>query len=313
MAQPVEVAVAVLVRQDGKVLLAQRPRNKVYSGYWEFPGGKIEPGESDLEALVREIREELGVIVERAYPWIKRRFVYPHATVSLNFFRVQAWRGELRPMEHQLFSWEDAGAVGVTPVLPANGPVLKALQLPHEYAITQAGALGVERFLDRLEARLAGGLRLVQVREKTLNRDDLGDFAARVIALCRRSGAKVLINTDIVLAHMVGADGVHLNSRQLAELPAKPDVEWCGVSCHTKEDLRRAEVLGADFAVLGPVCESPTHPGVSPLGWQEFRSRMEGAEIPVYAIGGMNREMLEEARMSGAHGVAMIRGSWADE
>ncbi len=310
MAQPVEVAVAVLVRQDGKVLLAQRPRNKVYSGYWEFPGGKIERGESCLEALVREIREELGVEVERAYPWITRRFVYPHATVNLNFFRVLAWRGELQSMEHQLFSWEDAGAVGVAPVLPANGPVLKALRLPDEYAITQAGALGVARFLERLQARLVAGLRLVQVREKSLNRDDLGSFAARVIELCRPFGATVLINTDIALAHMLGADGVHLNSGQVAELQDRPDVPWCAASCHSKEDLRRAEAIGVDFAVLGPVCESQTHPGTSGLGWPEFHSLMQGAEIPVYAIGGMNREMLDEARTHGAHGIAMIRGSW---
>src|SRR5713101_2605525 len=87
MSAPVDVAVAVLIRSDGKALLAQRPASKVYSGYWEFPGGKIEPGEPVADALRREIREELGIEIERAYPWITRVFSYPHAKVRLHFYR----------------------------------------------------------------------------------------------------------------------------------------------------------------------------------------------------------------------------------
>ena len=85
LSAPVDVAVAVLIRSDGAALLAQRPASKVYSGYWEFPGGKIEPGEPVAEALKREIREELGIEIERAYPWITRVFIYPHAKVRLHF------------------------------------------------------------------------------------------------------------------------------------------------------------------------------------------------------------------------------------
>ena len=106
MSAPVDVAVAVLIRSDGAALLAQRPETKVYSGYWEFPGGKIEPGEPVPEALRREVREELGIEVERAYPWITRVFVYPHAKVRLHFYRVYAWRGEPRAIEHQAIAWQ---------------------------------------------------------------------------------------------------------------------------------------------------------------------------------------------------------------
>ena len=106
MSAPVDVAVAVLIRSDGKALLAQRPVSKVYPGYWEFPGGKVEPGEPVRDALRREIREELGIEVERAHPWIMRVFVYPHATVRLHFYRVYAWRGEPRALEHQAIAWQ---------------------------------------------------------------------------------------------------------------------------------------------------------------------------------------------------------------
>src|SRR6266702_5974103 len=165
MSAPVDVAVAVLIRSDGAALLAQRPASKVYSG------------EPVPEALRREIREELGIEIERAYPWITRVFVYPHAKVRLHFYRVYAWRGEPRALEHQAIAWQRPDAIELDPLLPANGPVIRSLMLPPEYAITRAGELGIEPFLSRLEARLRGGLKLIQVREKTLGHQAAEEFA----------------------------------------------------------------------------------------------------------------------------------------
>ena len=170
MTSPVDVAVAVLVRADGRVLLAQRPVGKVYSGYWEFPGGKVEPGESARDALVREIVEELGVEITHADPWITQVFTYPHATVRLHFFRATDWVGEPHAKEHQNLTWQHPGGISVTPLLPANGPVLKGLLLPDEYAITSASAMGLEAFLWALERRLSTGLRFIQIREPGLAR-----------------------------------------------------------------------------------------------------------------------------------------------
>jgi 8-oxo-dGTP diphosphatase len=307
MAAPVDVAVAVLIRADGAVLLAQRPGSKVYAGYWEFPGGKVEPGEPVADALRREIREELGTEIERAAPWITRVFVYPHATVRLHFHRVTAWRGEPRALEHQAIAWQRLEAPQLAPMLPANGPVLRALSLPEEYAITRA-ELGEQVFFSRLEARLRGGLRLVQVREKSLGRDALKRFAERVLALARTHGAKVLVNSDVDLAREIGADGVHLTAAELQG--SRPEVPWCGASCHSRDELRRAEDIGADFAVLGPVRATPSHPGSVPLGWDGFREVGAGSAIPVYALGGVVPRDLERARNCGAHGLAMVRGAW---
>jgi 8-oxo-dGTP diphosphatase len=304
----VDVAVAVLLRPDGAALLARRPGSKVYSGYWEFPGGKVEPGEPVEHALGREIREELGIEIERADPWITRMFAYPHATVRLHFHRVYAWRGEPRALEHTAIAWLRPEATDLTPMLPANGPVLRALSLPSEYAITRAGELGQKELLGRLEARLSGGLKLVQVREKDMPRDALKPFAERVLALARAHGAKVLINADAGLAREIGADGVHLTAAQLRG--ARPDVPWCGASCHSKDELRLAEGLGADFAVLGPVRATPSHPDAVPLGWERFRKIAAGTSIPVYALGGVVPGDLERAGACGAHGLAMVRAAW---
>jgi len=304
--------VAVLIRSDGAALLAQRPETKVYAGYWEFPGGKIEPGEPVREALRREIREELGIEIERAYPWITRVFVYPHAKVRLHFYRVYAWRGEPRAVEHQAIAWQRPDAIELDPLLPANGPVIRSLMLPSEYAITRAGEIGLEPFLSRLEARLRGGLKLVQVREKILAPRTAAEFAQRVVALAHAHGAKVLVNSDSALAREIGADGVHLTAEQLRGALTRPDLPWCGASCHSSEELRRAEALGVDLVVLGTVHATPSHPDAVPLGWEGFREIAKDAAVPVYALGGIVPSDLERALSCGAHGIAMVRGSWGE-
>jgi 8-oxo-dGTP diphosphatase len=306
----VEVVAAVIERPDGAFLLAQRPADKVYAGYWEFPGGKVEPEEPLAAALARELHEELGIEVERAYPWIVRTYVYAHAAVRLNFFRVRAWRGELHGKEAQQLAWQRTDTVTVAPLLPANAPVLRALQLPFEYAITHAGEIGAEAQLQLLDQRLVQGLKLIQVREKDLQADALAQFAGTVIARARAHGARVLINSDIALAQRLGADGVHLNSAQLAQQERRPALPWVAASCHNAAELARAVELGVDFVVLGPVQATPTHPGAPVLGWDAFGALAQGMALPVFALGGMQAADLEAAWCRGAHGLAMVRGSW---
>src|SRR6185503_770824 len=179
----VEVAAAVIQRPDGAFLLARRPAGKVYAGYWEFPGGKVEPGEDATQALSRELHEEIGIDVARAYPWITRVFTYPHATVRLKFFRVLDWTGEPHPREEQAIAWQRIDAPMAAPMLPANAPVLASLALPVEYAITDAARRGVRPMLALLRKRLEGGLKLVQVREPELAEEDRVRFSKEAIDL----------------------------------------------------------------------------------------------------------------------------------
>ncbi len=306
----VEVVAAVILRPDGQFLLTQRPSGKVYAGYWEFPGGKVEPDESLLHALERELWEELGIHVVHAQPWITRIFTYAHATVRLHFFRVVEWQGEVLPREEQGLSWQWPHQVAVSPVLPANGPILQSLLLPPVYAITRAAEIDVEAALQQIERALQNGLRLLRIREKHMPPDVLHDFAKTVLKLAHPHQAKVLINGDLELARKIGADGVHLTSAQLMTLSSRPDPSYrlCGASCHNAEELFAAEQLGLDFAVLGPVQPTLSHPGLSPLGWRRFASLIRDYPLPVYALGGLHREDLPIAQEMGAHGIAMMRG-----
>ncbi len=304
------VVAGILERSDGRVLITQRPAGKVYAGYWEFPGGKIEAGETAFEAIVRELREELTVEVEVAHPWLRRRFTYPHATVDLRFLRIPQWRGEVRGNEGQAFSWERVDAPAVEPMLPANGPILVALRLPFEYVLTQAAEIGVAAQLRALDVALMRGLRLVQVREPGMAADALASFARAVVVRAHRAGARVLVNGDMALAQAVGADGVHLRASQLAMLSERPALPLVGASCHDVVELEKAGSLGCDFAVLGPVAATLTHPGATPLGWPAFAALASTSTIPVYALGGLSRSDLEAARSHGAQGVAFQRAAW---
>ncbi len=310
MNPPLEVVAGILIRPDGQVFLASRPEGRAYAGYWEFPGGKVEPGETLPVALARELHEELGIVVTDMQRWITRVFEYPHATVRLNFFRIYAWQGEPHPHEGQTFAWQAPDAVEVAPLLPANFAVLRALTLPPVYAISHALALGVEGFLDRLDHALQQGLRLIQVRDKEMDEANRLSLAREIVRRAKPYRARVLVNGSVELAHAAGANGVHLDATHLARLSQRPDVDWVGASCHNEAELARAAEIGANFAMLSPVLPTLTHPGAVTLGWETFSKWAAVSPIPVYGLGGLTASDVDLALNHGAHGVALLRAAW---
>lgn len=309
-----EVAAAVIERPaaDGatEFLLGQRAPGSFYEGFWEFPGGKVEPGETPNAALLRELREELDIEVLRADPWLRRQHVYEHAHVRLNFFRVRHWRGDLHDRVHSALAWQRTGALDVTPMLPANAPVLAALALPDFYGISHAGEIGIDAQLTALAHGLEHGLRLVQLREPKLDAARRANFVHAAVDLCHQYGARVLVNGDPALAAAAGADGVHLQTRQLRMQTARLDFSLVAASCHSTVELELAAKLGCDFAVFGPVLETASHPGVAGIGWKALAPALAIPPLPTFALGGMTRADLDAARRAGAHGIAAIRGAW---
>jgi 8-oxo-dGTP diphosphatase len=306
----VHAAVAVLMREDGMVLLGNRPAGKAWAGWWEFPGGKIEVGETPVQALQRELAEELGVQATEAYPWLVRTFDYPEKTVKLNFFIVKSWQGEPVGREAQQLSWQNPSGLTVEPMLPANTPILSALSLPPVYAITNMHEMGEAPFFKALKLQLGKGLKLIQVREKQLGSDALIAFSQKVIALARPFGARVLMNAEIDEVLKAGADGLHLNSIALMALSEKPHGLLVAASCHNTQEMAKAAQLNLDFVMLSPVLPTRSHPEAQGLGWENFSEIKQDYPLPVYALGGMQSSELKNAWQAGAHGIAMQRAVW---
>lgn len=310
---PVDVAVGVLVRADGRFLLASRPQGKPYPGYWEFPGGKLEPGENVSAALERELHEELAIEIGPAHPWIVREFDYPHALVRLHFCRVFEWRGELHAREGQQYGFFAADQLPEGPLLPATVPVLRWLQLPPGYAISAASRFGRVEFLRRLDSALAHGLRMLQFREPDLAADELGSLFNEVVARVRAAGATLLVNSRHETGWWDRADGVHLTAAELMRISTRPALARVGASVHSARELERCGELDIDFAVAGPVRPTPTHAGQPALGWDAFAALVESTPVPVYAIGGMDPRDLPATMIRGAHGVALLTAAWEDQ
>ena len=308
----VRVAVAVLQGTDGRVLVAQRLADTPYPGYWEFPGGKLEAGESAPAALARELDEELGIQIVRSAPWLVQRYSYPHADVELIFFRVFAWRGEPRGRMGQAIAWQTPGAFDVAPLLPANATVLRALGLPLIYGISMAEDLGEEVFLRRAQVAIADGLQLIQLREKSWPVERLQRLADRLLPIAQAAGARVLLNGDAALALRLGCTGVHWTAAALQRATVRPEGMLCAASCHDSAELGRAAKLGLDFAVLGTVAPTPSHPHAEPLGWAGVAQLLRATPLPVYALGGLSRDDLDTAIAHGAHGIALRRAAWND-
>lgn len=299
----IEVAAAVIER-PGEFLLAQRPAGKPYAGYWEFPGGKIEAGEDPRAALVRELREELGIEVREATPWITRVYSYTHATVRLHFWRVTRWEGEPQPLEDQDIRWQRVAAPDVAPMLPANAPVLAALALPAVMIVSDAAAQGIDPWIERLAALVTGEQVLVQIREKSMEHLRVQHLVSRALTRAEPFGSRVVVNS--ASGAYPQATGIHLTARDLMAASARPAAALAGASCHDAAQLDQAAALGLDYAVLGPVKKTASHPEAVPLGWDRFAELARGRPMPVYAIGGLTRADLAEARGHGAHGVALL-------
>lgn len=309
----IHVAAATLLDAAGRVLLTRRKAGTHLAGLWEFPGGKVEPHDDGIRfALIRELQEELGVTPTQYRPLIRVRHCYGGRGVLLDVWRVAAWEGEPHGREGQPLEWVPVSQLRDWPMPAADVPVVQALQLPDRYLVTPEPGPDRAAFLAALEASLRAGVRLVQLRAPRLEATALRELASQSLALCQAAGARLLLNGDPALALDCGADGVHLNSRRLLDLAARPLPAGLlvGASCHHGRELQHAARIGADFAVLGPVRATASHPGLGAIGWQRFHRLSDAATLPVYALGGLGPDDQFTAWRHGAQGIAAIRGLW---
>ena len=306
----IEVVAGVIRDHRGRILLARRTEGRDLAGLWEFPGGKREAGESAEAALKRELHEELGITVDVGAPIIRVPQAYPHKRLGLDVYEVAAWQGTVRGLEGQALAWVPPHKLADYPMPPADVPVVAALSQPDRYLVTPE-PIDDDEWLDALHRALSNGIHRVQLRAPACDPVRWRSLVTRAAALCRGADAQVLVNGDADLAIALGV-GLHLRASQLHEFARRPlpKGQLVAASCHTLGELTAAQALGCDFAVIGAIKSTATHPDVVPLGWNGFASLREGVSMPLYAIGGLLSDDIPEARRHGAQGIAAIRGLW---
>lgn len=310
---PVHVVAGVLRDRDGRVLVAERPPGKHLAGHWEFPGGKIDAGEAPLDALRRELREEIGIDVESARALISVPWTYPEKRIVLDAWRVDGYSGTPHAREAQALQWIAIDALSALPMPPADLPIVTALRLPDRYLVTPSHAPSESRaLLDGIERACAAGYRLIQFRQPTWAPDEIARAAREANEICRRHAAELLINASWIMAERLCLAGVHVPARIAAALDVRPipRERWFAISCHDASELRHAERIGADFATLSPIAPTPSHPNAKPLGWHAFAACVAEAAIPVYALGGLDTDDVAAAQARGGQGAAAIRAFW---
>ncbi|GAB4169518.1 MAG: Nudix family hydrolase [Wenzhouxiangellaceae bacterium] len=309
-----EVAAGLLRDRQGRVLLARRRRGTHLEGLWEFPGGKIEVGETAEQALARELEEELGIRTGRVRPWVSIRHDYDDRAIRLILFEVFDWVGEPVGRERQPLMWADPATMEQLPMPAADRPLRTLLDLDGYYAISRSPAeLGERAFLRRWASCLEAGYRLIRLRPAPGERVPTA-LIDRIARLTTDAGARWIASGELTECFGWPADGLHLSVRQLVYLdrrPIPPD-KLLIASCHDLEEIRIAAGIGADLVTLSPVCATSSHPDLPAMGWTDFARLVRYAPLPVLALGGVGPGDWARARAAGAFGVAGIRAfGWA--
>ena len=306
------MAVGLLRDGAGRVLVGRRSADGHLPNLQEFPGGKCAAGEGAHDALVRELREELGIDVLAGFEILTIAHDYPDRSVLLRVYRVHAWKGEVEAREGQVLDWVDPGLLDAAGFPAASRAIVNAARLPDFYLISPepTGVRAIDSEVERVERRLArGGIGLLQIRAPGLKRSAFLEYAVALMDSATRHGVATLVNAPRDWLDSLPPAGWHLTERRLMSLSERPYCPgWLAASIHDRRGLERAMALPVDFVVAGPVKPTLTHPGVRPLGLQGFAGLRAGASCPVYALGGLTSHDLRAVQETGAQGIAAIRG-----
>jgi len=314
----IHVVAGAILDEHRRVLLSRRDDDAHQGGLWEFPGGKLEPGETIGQGLRRELQEELGIIVTASRPLLKITHHYHDLSVCLDVHTVTDFEGQPEGLEGQPLRWCHVETLDPDEFPAADVPVINALRLPDRYLITGKFD-SIADFQNRLDRSLANGIKLVQLRIKPdwyrQNSKAFESIVSIAKQACASTGAILMMNVpeeaDARVAKIMAVKTLHADSRRLQQLDARPDCEWFSASCHTAKDLDKAQSLGADFVVLSPVQYTTSHPDTEPLGWPCFATMIEDVNIPVYALGGVDASHVDRAIEAGGQGVAAISAFWS--
>jgi 8-oxo-dGTP diphosphatase len=302
----VDVAVCVVQTPDGRVLLAERTRRQVAAGFWEMPGGKIEPGEAPAQAAARELLEETGLTALGVMPWLSYEHQFPSKRLRLHFFRTRGWQGSPHGREGQRLAWVDPRVPHVGPILPSNDRALFALGLPRTYRVADFGPRNSpDGFLAGVRHALSSGETLIRVRITAVSPGQTAALLARVAALATAFPAASVLVSSTMDARRAGLAGVHATTSALRQLTARPPALRWAATCHNDSDVARAVSLGADFVVLSPILPDAERPRQAPIGWDGLRRTAAASPVGIYAHGGLTQADAQAAQQAGAAGLVL--------
>lgn len=323
----VDVAAAVIADRTGRILLTRRREDKDFAGMWEFPGGKVELAETPKEALVRELQEELGLAVSNVEPLITVPHHYGQKSIRLIMFRCDTSE-QPQAREGQAMTWVPPERLDRYRMPAADRPVCAAVQSSPWYwvspqhdapemlpiRVTQALDQGFERFWLRPPFATPEEVRI---------QDDWQAAIIQAVTLIHEQGGTAMVARDIALATQMKS-GLHLSSDQLQRFAQgfwQSDflTEWksfeqpLAASCHSSAALQQASKVGCDFATISPIKSTPKYGDQATLGWAGFERLRATSDLPLYALGGLTKNDLSDARAVGAQGIAAIRGFRTEE
>lgn len=303
--EELQVAVGVVSNAQGEILIAYRPESVHQGNRWEFPGGKLELGETAEAALIRELKEELGLTVKRARLLIAINHQYSDLRVKLWVWKVDEFVGPVCSNEGQVIRWVPVETLKHYSFPAANNAIVNAIQLPSRYAIMgDDDLLALQRTLIRF---VENDVKLIQLRTKLLSTADMQKMLEFATLVCKENKVILMVNSDLCVGDTSVAN-LHLTSKDLMAINQRPKVTgWVAASCHNYRELQHAEAIGVDFVVLAPVNRTATHPDAKPLGWERFQRLVAQVNIPVYALGGMMDPDLSLAYENGGQGIAGMR------
>jgi 8-oxo-dGTP diphosphatase len=308
----IHVAAAVIEDGAGNIFLAKRPDDKHQGGLWEFPGGKVEPGETPEVALARELDEEVGIFVHHVEPLIQIPYHYADKSVFLDVFRVTVFSGDAWGKEGQEVRWVALNELDNYPFPAANKPILNAVLLPDKLLVT--------RSYDALSECVAG-------ITQSMNNNMLDWFIFRQKQLCEKEylcwvkeirstselqHKRLVLNCSVELANKAKAKALHLTSQRLMSMSSREEFSgrFLGASCHSSEELIKAQLMQCDYVTLSPIKPTKSHPETPALGWGTASNMINKAALPVFLLGGMRQSDLQQAKKVGAQGIAAIN-AWS--
>ncbi len=301
----IKAVVGVLRNPANEILIAKRQDHQFMGGFWELPGGKIEPQESDQEAVIRELNEELGIVVTDLSRHQTMTYQYPDRVIKLSIYNINQYQNTPIGAEGQEITWSSIEHLTHFNLLPTMKDFINSVTLPNKYWITPSSEHQSNGWMEKFDEKLKQGISLIQLRSK-IKIDN--DFIQKLYNKCHQVNVKLLLNIPNKTFKEDYCDGWHLTTNEMLNLKERPceAEQILSASTHDLNEALKAQSLGVDFVLISPVQATQTHPDTTPIGWDAAKEVVEQLNIPVYFLGGMTLNDLNKTLNLGAQGIAGV-------